>query len=194
MWKLTSVRASLLGRGALGVLGSRRGIGIPILVLRRGSSIGDGTGPCPGGRSARGACRALGRHFLPRRAARASPDTPDASNAPDARRRPGNGDHGASARGGQGRGREHVRHAGQRADARQTGPGHGPVSGLYFQTLARRGEGRGAEGPEPAERQTVIQRVEKLGWQVEHMMEAVAERCRGAERYLKILRVGHLDI
>lgn len=40
----------------------------------------------------------------------------------------------------------------------------------------------------------MIQRVEKLGWQVEHMMEAVAERCRGAERYLEILRVGHLDI
>lgn len=191
MWKLTSVRASLLGRGALGVLGSRRGIGVPILVVRRGTSIGDGTGPRPGGRSARGPGWALGRHFLPRRAARASPD---ASDAPDARRRPGNGDHGASARGGQGRGREHVRHARQRADARQTGPGHGPVPGLYFQTLARRGEGRGAEGPEPAERQTVIQRVEKLGWQVEHMMEAVAERCRGAERYLEILRVGHLDI
>ena len=178
MWKLTSVRASLLGRGALGVLGSRRGIGVPILVVRRGTSIGDGTGPRPGGRSARGPGRA----------------SPDASDAPDARRRPGNGDHGASARGGQGRGREHVRHARQRADARQTGPGHGPVPGLYFQTLARRGEGRGAEGPEPAERQTVIQRVEKLGWQVEHMMEAVAERCRGAERYLEILRVGHLDI
>lgn len=192
--KLTSVRASLLGRGALRVLGSGRSIGVPILVLRRGSSIGDGAGPGPCWRSARGPGRALGRHFLPGRAARASPDPSDASNAPDASRRPGDGDHRASARGGQGRGREHVRHGGERADARQPGPGHGPVPGLYFQTLARRGEGRRAEGPEPTERQTVIQRVEKLGRQVEHMMEAVAERCRGAERYLEILRVGHLDI
>ena len=190
--KLTSIRSSLLRGGSLGVLGAGGGIRVAVLVLRRGAAIRDRTSPGSCWRSAGGTGWALRRHFLSRGGTGTTTDASDASDASDARRRSRNGDDRAPAGRRQRRWREHVRHARERADTRQTGSGHRPVSGLHFQALARRGEGRRPQRPEPSERQTVIQRVEKLRRQVEHMMEAVAEGGRGAERHLKILRVGHL--
>lgn len=39
----------------------------------------------------------------------------------------------------------------------------------------------------------MIERVQELRWQVQHMMQPVAQRRRRAKGHLQVLRIGHLD-
>lgn len=141
---LTSVGSSLLGGGSLGVLGPGCGVGVTILFVGGRTAVRHGTSSGgTGGRPTRRTSWALRpADFLAGRG----------DGGGRGGRRTGNGHHRAPARARQGRGREHVRHARERADAGQAAvPRHRAVPGLDLEALAGGRERGRHQGPEAAE-------------------------------------------